>query len=74
MSWLDNLINQGRQQITNAVNTGINTVQNVGQNVVSGAQQTIENITSGYGDWLGGGTGTQQTGTAPATTPLMMLF
>lgn len=70
MSWLDNLINQGRQQITNAVNTGINTVQNVGQNVVSGAQQTIENITSGYGDWLGGGTGTQQTGTAPATTPV----
>lgn len=70
MNWIDNIINQGRQQITNAVNTGINTVQNVGQNVVSGAQQTIENITSGYGDWLGGGTGIQQTGTAPATTPV----
>lgn len=82
MSWIDNLINQGRQQITNAVNTGINTVQNAGQNIVSGAQQMIENVTSGYGDWVAAGNNTQPTQTpvqapvqitptvTPATTPV----
>lgn len=80
MSWIDNLINQGRQQITNAVNTGINTVQNAGQNIVSGAQQMIENVTSGYGDWVAAGNNTQPTQTpvqapvqtTPTVTPATM--
>ena len=80
MNWIDNLINQGRQQITNAVNT----VTNTAQNVVSGVQQTVQNVTSGYGDWVAAGNNTQPTQTpvqapvqttptaTPATTPVQV--